>query len=211
MLYTFVDANIFIRIVTQGRPGCEPQRLADLITLVESNQLKLIAPEVLLLELEKNFRLLPRHFESHCDKLSDAVTKAMEDAWNEIDALKSDILDRIKEYKRAKVLECTKVPNRIMEFLKSDSVDAVPLTADLWISAKRRAIAGRMPNCRRSCDQDAVLMESLVAFFAGCDDDQAELLFCSENTQDFAIEVKREREKQFVLHPLVQGGLPKTR
>jgi len=88
VFYAFVDANIFVRIVTQGRPGCEPQRFADLTTLVEGKELGLIVPEVLGLELEKNFRLLPKQIESHCDKLADAVAKATENTWNEIDALK---------------------------------------------------------------------------------------------------------------------------
>ena len=67
-----------------------------------------------------------------------------------------------------------------------------------------------MPKHSRSSDQDAALIESLIAFFAGSGMDQAELLFCSENTQDFAVEITNEREKQFALDPLLQDGLPRA-
>lgn len=41
----FVDANIFIRIATQGRPGCEREHLDDLRTLVEEDTFVLLVPD----------------------------------------------------------------------------------------------------------------------------------------------------------------------
>ena len=46
VMNVFVDANIFIRVATQGRPGCEPEHFEDLRTLVEDRTFTLLVPEV---------------------------------------------------------------------------------------------------------------------------------------------------------------------
>ena len=211
MLYAFADTDIFVRIITQGRPGCEPSHFEDLTTLVEGSVVCLLVPEVLLLELEKQLRLLPKQFESHCDKLTNSLTKATENVWNGIDALKVALLHQISNYKKAKLDECEKTATQIMGFLQSTSVQAIPLTSDIWLNTQHRLIAGRMPRPKDSSNQDTALVESLVAFFREAHDDQARLLFCSENEQDFAVEcAARDKDKVFALHPLVQNDLPQT-
>jgi predicted nucleic acid-binding protein len=79
MTNVFIDTNIFVRIATQGRPGCEQKHFEDLRTLVEERAFRLLVPEVVSLELEKVFRSLPKSLESACDKVSDAVGKATQD------------------------------------------------------------------------------------------------------------------------------------
>lgn len=209
MLYVFADANIFVRIITQGRPGCEASHFDDLTTLAEGGVVRVLVPEVLLLELEKQFRLLPRQFESHCDKLTNSVTKATENVWNEIDALKGSLLDVIAEYKKAKVGDCGKTATRIMGFLRSASVKFIPLTHDIWLNAQKRLIAARLPQPKKSSNQDAAIVESLAHFFREANDDQATLIFCSENDQDFAVECgDTGKDRVFALDPLIQSDLP---
>ncbi len=99
-----------------------------------------------------------------------------------------------------------------MEFLRSIAVRSIPLTNDIWLDTQRRLIAGRMPNSKGSADQDASIIASIVAFFRQAKDQEAQLLFCSENVHDFAVECKSDAmDRQFVLHPLIQSDLPHTR
>src|SRR4051812_12949696 len=84
MIYAFVDTNIFVRIATQGRPGCEQAHFDNLRVLVQEGMFRLLVPEVVTLEVEKLFKGLPRSIESACDKLNDSVSKATQDTWNEI-------------------------------------------------------------------------------------------------------------------------------
>ena len=212
MMYAFVDSNILIRVVSQGRPGCELQRFEDLVALAEGGVIRVLVPEVLMLELEKHFRLLPRQFESQCDKVTHSLTKATEDAWNEIDALKLGLLDQVAGYKTTKIAECEQMTARIMEFLRSTFIQSIPLTNDIWLDTQRRLIAGRMPNSKGSADQDASIIASIVAFFRQAKDQEARLLFCSENVHDFAVECKSDaKDRLFALHPLIQSDLPHAR
>ncbi len=56
-----------------------------------------------------------------------------------------------------------------------------------------------------------MLVECLVAFFREARDDDARLLFCSENEQDFAVECPaRDKDKVYALHPLIQDDLPRA-
>ena len=211
MLYAFVDANIFVRTISQGRPGCELSHFDDLRTLTEGGVIRLLVPEVLLLELEKQFHLLPRQFESQCDKLTNSITKVTEDLWNEIDALKVGILQQVTSYKKAKMDECERISSRISGFLRSTFVQNIPLTSDIWLNAQRRLIAGRLPHAKNSSSQDATLIESLVAFFRETRADQPRLLFCSENVRDFAVEASvTGKEKIFALYPQIQNDLPQA-
>jgi predicted nucleic acid-binding protein len=58
MIYVFIDTNIWIRVLTQGRPGCEPERLEEFISLVDDGKLVLLLPDLVELELEKGRRNL---------------------------------------------------------------------------------------------------------------------------------------------------------
>ena len=188
VMNVFVDANIFIRVATQGRPGCEHEHFKDLRTLVKDGTFTLLVPEVVFLEVEKAFRSLAKELESNCDKLSDSLRKATDGTWNEIDSLKTDVLDHIKQSKQERIAACEILSKDIVGFLESNAVTRIPLTPDILVSAKRRHIAGKMPNCKKSSDQDALIVESLISYLRGSKTNTP-LLFCTENTTDFALEV----------------------
>ena len=187
-MHVFVDTNIFIRVATQGRPGCERERFVDLRTLAEEGTFTLLVPEVVILEVFKAFRTLPKDIESNCDKLTDSVSKATKGTWNEIESLNSDVLALIKQTKQNRIEECGELSSLIHDFLQSGAATIIPLTPEILVAAKRRQIAGKMPNCKKSSDQDALIVESLVSYFEA-NGASGSMLFCTENTSDFALEV----------------------
>lgn len=212
MIYAFIDTNIFVRIATQGRPGCEQTHFDDLRTLATEGLFRLLVPEVVLLELDKCFHRLPRDIESNCDKLCDAVNKATKDTWSEIDSLKVEVLNRIKDFKKTKATASKEISSDVLAFLNSEPVVTIPLSTQILLAAKRRQIAERMPNFRRSSDQDVLIVESLASYFSDCDDEEASLMFVSENTNDFALEIVADSlERRFALDPSIQDGLPQAR
>jgi hypothetical protein len=206
----FVDANIFIRVATQGRPGCERKHFDDLRKLVENGTFTLLVPEVVHLEVEKVFRSLANALESNCDKLSNSIRKATEGTWNEIDSLKTDVLDRIRQLKQERIAACKTLSQDILAFLGLNAVTKIPLTPEIMVAAKRRRIAGKMPNCKNSSDQDTLIVESLISHLRSNRTSDL-LLFCTENTGDFALEVgSSELDRTFVLYPDIQEALPKA-
>ncbi len=55
MIFGFIDTNIYIKIASQGNPGCERKHFDDLKTMVSGGAMKLLVPEIVLLELRKQF------------------------------------------------------------------------------------------------------------------------------------------------------------
>ncbi len=174
MIYAFVDTNIFVRIASQGRPGCELTHFESLKTLVQSRAVTLLVPEVLLLEVEKKFRTIPA-----------TSKKLLKQRWAE-------------------------AASEILELLNSPHVEKIPFTQEVWLSAKKRLIAGRMPDPKKTSDQDAALIESLAWYLGKIE--KPLFHFCSENSRDFAVECKsKDKQRIFALHPLLADGLPPTR
>lgn len=73
MIYVFVDTNIWVRVLSQGRPGCELEHLGKLIALVGESKVTLILPEVVTLELERCQRAFTDDIATHFIDLSKAI------------------------------------------------------------------------------------------------------------------------------------------
>jgi hypothetical protein len=208
MYFGFVDANIFIRIMSQGKPGCESNLFRDLKVLCENGVLALLVPETVLLELQKEFNQLPRAIKEHFGSLNKAISTTS--VWSEIADVKQMLEDQLKDMREQKINAWKELYSEIDAFLNSDSVIKLPFTPEIWCRAKRRLIAGKMPDCCHYKDQDASIVEALVDFFTGNQYPNPVLFFCSENHRDFGIEIPNEdrRERIFALHPLLAGDLP---
>jgi hypothetical protein len=210
MIYAFIDSNIFIRVMSQGKPGCEAHLFDDLRTLAEGNAIALIIPEVVLFELERQMQDLDKLVRQHFGKMKEAVNKTT--VWSEVADAKLSVLSNLDIARNEKIESWNKTYSDIMTFLNSDYVKQIPYTPEIMCQAKSRIIRGAMPKSTGNQDQDAAIVESLAAFFAKCGDKDAVLLFCSENHTDFAIEVTKtgSRDRRFALHPLIASSLPIT-
>lgn len=209
MIYVYVDTNILVRVLTQGRPGCEFVHFRDLAVMAREGVIRLLVPEVLLLEFDKQLRALPIQIGSSCDKLANLVGKASEGLWNEMNALGLSLLQTISQYKRTKLKQSKKYSAKLLRFLQSSAVHRIALTNEIWLNAQKRMISGRMASMKNSCSQDAMIVESLASFFRDSQASDDTLLFCSENWGDFAVETPTKGDdRSFALHPAIQNDLP---
>ena len=100
MIYAFVDTNILIRVLSQGKPGCEPELFEDLRTLVTGNAFRLLVPDVVRFELEKQMRDFPRELRDQFGALKASVNKTH--VWSEIADAKETILQELDSLREAK-------------------------------------------------------------------------------------------------------------
>lgn len=210
MIYAFIDSNIFIRVMSQGKPGCEYHLFDDLRTLSKANTIELTIPEVVLFEIERQMWDLDKLIRTQFGKIKEAVKKTS--AWSEINDAKLSVLTNLDDASDKKIEGWQNAYNEIVIFLKSDAVRKIPYTPEIMCSAKSRIIRGAMPKLTGKQDQDAAIVESLASFFTKCNDENAVLLFCSENHNDFAVEISKKgsRDRKFALHPLISSSLPTT-
>jgi hypothetical protein len=209
IIYIFLDTNIYIRIVSQGMPGCPMEQFVALKTLVEGGAVQLLVPEVVLLELEKEQGTFEDQLNRHCDLLKASVEKLA--VWTEARDIKESLLDHLDERRQVKLQTASNNFKEIGAWLASDKARILDLTPEIWFQAKRRIMAGRYPKGQGKADQDCSIMESLISFFKGVPATEAELYFCSENHPDFAIEREAKgKSRTFDIHPYFQDGLPRT-
>ncbi len=103
--YAFIDTNIWIRVLSQGRPGCEVEHLEALEKMTRASSLILIVPEVVELEIAKQWRSfhddIIREIGSLEKAFSDAISKKK--LWNEIDDVQKKVTALLSEEKKTKV------------------------------------------------------------------------------------------------------------
>lgn len=210
MLHVFVDTNVFYRIVTQGRPGCELVAYERLKTLVSGEVVRLLVPEVVLLELQKHRRLLANDLKERLGNLKKHINTF--EYWSEIADVRGRLLKVVHEEKEAKLERAEELFDDVLSFLGSSAVIGLELTPDILCRARKRTIAGWMPRCGQRSDQDAAIIESLVAYFDTRGRDHHELLFCSENHTDFAEPLGTQtRDRKFKLNSVIATDLPSTK
>lgn len=209
MVYVFLDTNIYCRILSQGKTGCELRHFNDLKKLVEGNVITLLVPEVILLELEKQNRTFAEDITNALGDIKKIISLNI--SWSEILDVKDELISIIQQKKQKKIEKWEENYTKISEFLKSDKTEVIEFNADLLCNGKSRLIAARMPINKDRSEQDALIIESLVTFFKQSNSNDKELIFCSENYTDFAVEEKpKAKDRVFHLHPLIQNDLPQS-
>lgn len=205
MIMALLDTNIYNRILTQAQPGCEIEWFGKLKRLAAESKVRVVVPEVVVLEFEKFCRHLQSLYAERLAKLESAVKDAVgrKEIWNELDDVKKDISALLEKTRKEKPKLFKDRQSMIQDWLSSDAVMIVPFTTDIWLKGKKRRMAGRMPNGERTSDQDSCIIESVLTVL-GSDD---ELYFCSNDTSDFAVTLEKG---DLALHPILRESLPNT-
>jgi len=206
MIYAFVDANILIRVLSQGKPGCEPELFEDLRTLATRSAVQLLVPDVIRFEIDRQMRDLPRELRLRFGELKASVNKTS--VWSEIADAKEGVLRQLGTLRESKELGWKDRFTKVDEFLRSECVTRIPYTPEIMCRARIRLMRGAKPRK----DQDAAIIESLAKFFEDSSDEQPVLLFCSENHTDFALELESgsDRNRRFAVDPEIAEVLPRT-
>jgi PIN domain len=181
------------------------QRLQVLAT---GGALTLVIPEIVLFELRKT------HDRQDLDdkylKLNRNINKIH--MWLEIEDSKRLLSEQSDLLRDEKKQRWQHMYEEILKFLRSQYVSLIPYDTKIECRARERISRREMPRTSNRVDQDAAIIESLVAHFSSIQDPQPILLFCSENHSDFAIPLTKStsQEPEYDLHPMLAKDLPKT-
>ena len=210
MQYVFIDTNIFIRVMSQGKPGCETDLFERLCVLATGDVLTLVIPEVVHLELEGQMHNLSEALKQRFGELKKIINTTP--VWSEIEDAKQLVMQQLDSLRDEKQQRWHQIYKDVLELLNSEKVSLIPFTTEIMCRAKKRIIRRGMPKNSPRVDQDAAIIESLIVHFSLIHDPQPILLFCSENHSDFAIEIpqRKSQDRVFALHPVLAKDLPKT-
>ncbi|MCI0458359.1 MAG: PIN domain-containing protein [Gemmataceae bacterium] len=205
MKYLVIDTNIWVRVISQGRPGCEITHLDDLRRLVEESKITLLLPEVVQLELGKHWRSFTETVEIEIGKLEKELDSLLrKQFWTEIEDVQKSLREFLAEQKAKKISAASERFQKVQSLLASPKIIILPFTPDIHFRGRKRLMAGRMPKPENRAHSDACILESLAVFFEHSQKDEHELCFCSENVADFGLAAK----DRHIIHPLHKDDLP---
>ncbi len=123
--YVFLDTNIYIRYLTQGKPGCEEACFQELKELIESGKVGLLLPEVVRLELDKFWRGWECTVEAKFKKLKTALESGFagnKDKWNELDDVPGAIFTALDDKKCSKLETALRHYQQLEDLFRSQAV-----------------------------------------------------------------------------------------
>lgn len=204
--YVCIDTNIYIRFMTQGMPGCEEEHWDSLISFLDAGDITLLLPEVVQLELQKKWLEIPQIIEAKLLAARKSLEKDLRDKvdYSEIRDILPSLLDEFNKLESKKQQSMLKRYDKVQKLLRPDNVVTLPFDLEIMLAAKKRSIRGGLAIPGQKSEADCILIETLVTFFEEERVD-CQLLFCSENKKDFALEVD---DGELTLHPNVKKGLP---
>jgi PIN domain/Sigma-70, region 4 len=205
MIYAFIDTNIWVRVLSQGRPGCELEYLDNFHKLCLEKKAVFLLPEIIELELEKQWREFTEEMTKEIGQLQVKIENAIKPKlWTEIEDVYASINSLLNETKQKKVEAARQSFEKIQLLFESNGTVKIPLTSELLFLGKRRLISGKMPKPDNQAHNDATIVESLQLYFRTNPANQSDrLCFCSENVNDFGVQTK----EGMALHPFIKDGL----
>ena len=153
MRYIVIDTNIWVRIISQGRPSCEINYLDELFKLIDGCKVVLLLPEIIKLEIYKNWRSFADTVNVKIGVLEKDLEKPLKDSiWSEIDDVQKALLACLEDQRKQKLEESAKRFAQIETLLLSEKTVHLPFTQEIDFRGRKRLIAGEMPSgCPSYC------------------------------------------------------------
>lgn len=208
--YVVLDTNIYYRFAARGHIESGIEDWEYLLSSIENQSVRLLLPEIILFECQIKFRQLRKVFESHISgligKMTDPIEKGnKEPVWNEIEDLPQEFKKLMNACKVERINAACERSKRVLDLLRSARIELIEFTPETFFESKKRMLAGNFTSSKQLAESDCFIFQSLVKFFTHRRED-SQLLFCTENKSDFAIEAKGA----YVLNSILEEGLPPT-
>jgi predicted nucleic-acid-binding protein len=197
MKYFFIDTNNFISCALLEEVSHSPETIDKLISILESNKIKLFLPEIVEIEFFREVETNYSMIEEAVNKLIDNLTKNFPDYLKKD---KNDFIQSAKEILKKRNESKSIAKEKIKSLFNSQNVIRIPLNIEIFVNAFKRALAGNKPykysycgeckNLRNIIDSDCLIFESLIYKLKELKE-KAEILFCSDNIADFAEKDKK--------------------
>lgn len=198
MKYIFIDTNIYIYCALITKGNYTTQTIDSLNQCLKMNNVKLIMPEVVKMEFfKKAYNTFENDVMNNIAKLKKEIQNiSFPDYLGEDKAKIENNIDRLLE-ERKRNLE--RVSNNILnDIITNQNTVLIELTNDIFLKAYKRALSGEKPYNQQICSScnnseyiinaDCMIIESIIDYFDNIYINEDDILiFCSNNTKDFAV------------------------
>jgi hypothetical protein len=213
MKYLFIDTNAFIVSCISTRSEHKVESFNVLKHRLRKKEVKLLIPEVVRVEFERKIGELHNIIKLAIGDLEEIVKKAKVYSLPILEEEKRKLTDVLKEISEEKEKRFASVLEEIRELFLYENVESIPLSGEIFSKAYMRCQRREKPFkardsamlhnsmdgvFERSIMNDALIIESLAGVCVKLSKTKDVLIFCSENTADFA--AYDEKLKKHVVH-----------
>lgn len=215
MKYIFADTNIFIYCALITKGNYTTQTIDNLYKIINREDVKLLMPEVVKLEFNNKAKSIFKN------DVTNNINRVKQEIKNisfpdYLGEEKSEIEKNIENLLKEREQNLERVSNKILaNILENQNTIWLNLNNDIFLNAYKRALSGRKPHkgsynsssgdIEQSINADCIIIESLIDYFKNKETEEDELLFCSNNTKDFALFSKENNIHE--IHPEIKEDL----
>ena len=213
MKYIFIDTNIYIYCALITKGNYTTQTIDALNKAINTKETKLLMPEIIKLEFEKKANsILENEVVNNINKVKKEIQNISFPEY--LGEEKSKIENNIDKLLEERKENLKRVSNNIIKDIeKNENTILIELNNDIFLKAYKRALRGDKPYNGQICNNcgnteylinaDCIIIESLIDYFKKLKIENGdELVFCSNNTKDFA--QFNQEEKIHELHDDIQ-------
>lgn len=207
MKYVFLDTCVIVDCAFTRKEKSSPKLLERLMERLRENDVKLLLPEVVQLELEK---VLPQTMSVAVESIGAVKKSVQEVAKNSLlsHSVKTKLLDAVKDARAELNSDVKDALDLIYQISNEpDNCIVLPLMQEDFIVATKMAITGNKPSKSKAewglVQEDCLIIAALERFMNG--KPSAEVAICSSNTVDFA--KKTSDGKGYTLHEQIASRL----
>ena len=139
MVNIFIDTNIFIRLITNNDDN---KLFEELKVMIDEGIVKLLVPEIVILELEKQDRVAKDKIKEEFNCLNKNIKEVSKALWSEVRYISEKISNLIEEEKSYKLQMWDNNYEDVRRYLTSSSVEYIEFTPEIMCKGEKRIIAG---------------------------------------------------------------------
>ena len=204
MVNIFIDTNIVIRLITNNDDN---KLFEELKVMVDEGIVKLIVPEIVILELEKQDRVAKYIIQEEFNCLNKNIKEVSKALWFEVRYISEKISNLIEKEKSYKLQMLENNYEDVRKYLMSSRVEYIEFTPEIMCKGEKRVITGRLVRANSNSSQDSYNIESLISYFELLGkNEEDELIICSNDIKDFSAD-KKGKNGFYELHPNFKGKL----
>lgn len=208
MVNIFIDTNIFISLITNTNDN---KLFEELKVMVGEEVVKLLVPEIVILELEKQDRVAEDKINSEFNNLNNNIKGLSKQLWSEVRYISDKISSLIEEEKNNKLQIWNSNYEFVKRYLTSNNVEYIEFTPEIMCRGEKRIIAGKLVRASSNSSQDSYNIESLISYFELVGNNEGdELLICSNDIKDYSAS-KKSQNGFYELHTNFKDKLPNTK
>jgi len=221
MKYLFIDTSALVVSCISTRSEHKIESFNVLKERLKKNEVKLLLPEVVRIEFERNIETLSNMIKDAINNLEKIVMKSKIYDLPILEEEKLKLSKTLKDISKAKEKRLDGMLKEIQELFYYDNVQNIFLNGEIFVKAYIRCHKREKPFKVRDGNKlndeidlvfessilnDTLIVESLVSACSGLNKSTDVLIFCSDNIYDFA-DVD-EKTKKHYLHPEISKDIP---